>query len=165
MIQIVEILGWSEQGLTHPFICRGGDDNTWFVKGVGAGRRGQACEWIAGELALDPGLSPISHARIYVMRLSREQVAIIRESAERVFGEKAQVWLFGSRVDDNKRGGDIDLLIRPAPGEADNLVRKKIRFLGMLERALGERRIDVIVEHGADPRAVERIALETGIRL
>jgi len=99
------------------------------------------------------------------MRLSEEEVAIIRQSAESVFGDQAQVWLFGSRVDDSRRGGDIDLLIRPAPGVSENLLREKIRFLGMLERALGERRIDVIIEHRANPRQIERIALETGVRL
>lgn len=99
------------------------------------------------------------------MRLSEEEVAIIRQSAESVFGDQAQVWLFGSRVDDSRRGGDIDLLIRPAPGVSENLLRGKIRFLGMLERALGERRIDVIIQHRANPRPIERIALETGVRL
>lgn len=52
-IQIVEIMGRSEQGITQPFICRGDDDNTYFVKGIGAGRRSQVCEWIAGKLALE----------------------------------------------------------------------------------------------------------------
>ncbi len=52
-VQIIEILGRSEQGVTRPFICRGDDDNTYFVKGIGAGRRSQVCEWIAGNLALE----------------------------------------------------------------------------------------------------------------
>jgi hypothetical protein len=56
MVRIVEILGRSEQGVTLPFICRGDDDNTWFVKGIGAGRRSQVCEWVAGGLALELGL-------------------------------------------------------------------------------------------------------------
>lgn len=55
-VQIVEIMGRSEQGITLPFICRGDDDNTYFVKGIGAGRRGQVCEWIAGNLALELNL-------------------------------------------------------------------------------------------------------------
>ena len=53
MVQIIEILGRSEQGITHPFICRGNDDNTYFVKGIGAGRRDQVCEWIAGNLGVE----------------------------------------------------------------------------------------------------------------
>ena len=56
MVQIVEIAGRSEQGVTRPFICRGDDDNTYFVKGIGAGRRSQVCEWVAGRLALELGL-------------------------------------------------------------------------------------------------------------
>ncbi|MDT8281969.1 MAG: hypothetical protein RQ982_04065 [Gammaproteobacteria bacterium] len=56
MIQVVEIIGRSEQGITKPFICRGDDDNTYFVKGTGAGRRSQVCEWIAGNLALELAL-------------------------------------------------------------------------------------------------------------
>ena len=56
MIGIVEILGRSEQGVTRPFICRGEDGNTYFVKGIGAGRRSQVCEWIAGNLASELNL-------------------------------------------------------------------------------------------------------------
>ncbi len=55
-IQIIEILGRSEQGITQPFICRGDDDNTYFVKGIGADRRSQICEWIAGKFAVELGL-------------------------------------------------------------------------------------------------------------
>lgn len=55
-VEIVEIMGRSEQGITLPFICRGDDDLIYFVKGIGAGRRSQVCEWIAGNLALKLGL-------------------------------------------------------------------------------------------------------------
>src|SRR5690554_1906990 len=46
----------STQGMTRPYICRGDDGHVYFVKGVGAGRRSQLCEWIAGSLALEIGL-------------------------------------------------------------------------------------------------------------
>ncbi len=52
-VHIIEIIGRSKQGITKPFICRGDDDNTYFVKGIGAGRRSQVCEWIAGNLGLE----------------------------------------------------------------------------------------------------------------
>ncbi|MBI5461701.1 MAG: hypothetical protein HY941_05895 [Gammaproteobacteria bacterium] len=55
-IEIVEVLRRSQQGLTRPYICRGDDGETYFVKGTGAGRRSQICEWIAGRLALELGL-------------------------------------------------------------------------------------------------------------
>ena len=51
LVEIVEILGRSEQGRTRPFICRGDDHQVYFVKGRGAGRRSQLCEWTAAHLA------------------------------------------------------------------------------------------------------------------
>lgn len=50
-IQIVEILSRSSQGITHPFVCKADDDNTYFVKGRGAGRRSLISELICGNLA------------------------------------------------------------------------------------------------------------------
>jgi hypothetical protein len=56
MIQIVEVIGRSSQGVTRPFVCRGNDDEIYYVKGSGAGRRSQICEWIAGRLGESLGL-------------------------------------------------------------------------------------------------------------
>lgn len=50
-IQIVEILSRSSQGITRPFLCKGDDDNSYFVKGRGAGRRSLISEYICGNLA------------------------------------------------------------------------------------------------------------------
>ncbi|HWP00119.1 MAG TPA: nucleotidyltransferase domain-containing protein [Methylococcus sp.] len=99
------------------------------------------------------------------MRLTQDQIAAIRQAVSESFGAGAEVWLFGSRVDDSKRGGDIDLLIRPDPAVTDQLLLRKIRLLGRLERTLGERKIDVVVEHPADSRPIVQVAHETGIRL
>lgn len=55
-VQIVEVIRRSEQGVTRPFICRGDDNEIYYVKGVDAGRRSQICEWIAGQLGLALGL-------------------------------------------------------------------------------------------------------------
>ncbi|MGE4341443.1 MAG: nucleotidyltransferase family protein [Pigmentiphaga sp.] len=99
------------------------------------------------------------------MRLTAEQAAIIRQSARTSFGPQARVWLFGSRVDDNKRGGDIDLLVKPDQGMSDSLLLRKIRFLSQLERAMGEQKIDVVIEYEHDPRPIVEIARQTGIEL
>lgn len=109
--------------------------------------------------------TPVGIARPLAMRLNQDQIAAIRASALEVFGAEARVWLFGSRVDDNRRGGDIDLLIRPAPACTSSLLARKIRLLGKLERQLGERRIDVIIETDNDPRPIVQVAHETGVRL
>ena len=51
------------------------------------------------------------------MRLTPEQIALTRQIVQRLVRMESRVWLFGSRVDDSLRGGDIDLLV-----ECDKLV-------------------------------------------
>ena len=48
-VEITEVIGRAEQGMTRPFICRAGV-STYFVKGAGAGKRSLCCEWVAGNL-------------------------------------------------------------------------------------------------------------------
>ena len=117
------------------------------------------------------------------MRLSTDQIQAIRQAATAAFGQGTAVWLFGSRVDDAKKGGDIDLLVCPqAPtaghaaqaihttNAADNAkpqqtFMQKINMLKLLERTLGERKIDIVVEHPQDQRPIVQVAHSTGIRL
>ena len=70
-----------------------------------------------------------------------------------MFGDNAAVYLFGSRVDDSKKGGDIDLFIRTA--NKDGLFEKKIRFLARLKRQIGEQKIDVVFNEDED-RLIEQ---------
>ena len=54
--------------------------------------------------------------------------------------------LFGSRVDDAKRGGDVDLLVEmPAFMSTDDIVSLRSLFTAQLYRRMGERRIDVLM--------------------
>lgn len=106
------------------------------------------------------------------MRLTPEQSDFIRKAAETAFGAETRVWLFGSRVDNRKRGGDIDLLIQAPtrdhePGEdaATANLHRKPRLLALLERQPGERRIDVIIEAPGDLRPIVAIAHASGVRL
>lgn len=52
-LNITDVLGRSEDGVTRPFICRCEDDNIYFVKGRDAGYLSLRNEWIAGQIAED----------------------------------------------------------------------------------------------------------------
>ncbi len=95
------------------------------------------------------------------MWLQPEQVEIIRNAAEEAFGAGAEIFLFGSRLDDSKRGGDIDLLIHPE--STDQSLLRKIRVLGLRERQWGERKIDVVVAQPLDTRPIVQTACATGV--
>lgn len=99
------------------------------------------------------------------MRLTDQQRLQIRNAAARVLGEQAEVWLFGSRVDDTARGGDIDLYVE-LDGDADEVLERQLRFYASLQRELGEQRIDIVVHRRGTPlRPIDREALRHGVRL
>lgn len=78
------------------------------------------------------------------MRLTDEQRAIIKTLTEQIVGPNARVVLFGSRVDDAKRGGDIDLLVE-VPRRVDSRVMSEARLAARIERALGGRKVDLLL--------------------
>jgi uncharacterized protein len=96
---------------------------------------------------------------IHFMRLTdRERNTIV--SAVHRYDAKAQVYLFGSRVDDAKKGGDIDLLVRSASiGAAE---RRRIRR--SICDAIGEQKIDILVAANLDNPLV-RVAQRSGVLL
>jgi predicted nucleotidyltransferase len=80
------------------------------------------------------------------MRLTVQERSAIAEAARATLAAGTQVSLFGSRTDDEARGGDIDLLVEtPVPMPAAELVARRQAFVARLYRLLGERRIDVVV--------------------
>jgi predicted nucleotidyltransferase len=45
------------------------------------------------------------------VRLTPSQIEVITQTVSRLTDETSEVFLFGSRLDDRARGGDVDLLI------------------------------------------------------
>jgi predicted nucleotidyltransferase len=84
------------------------------------------------------------------MRLSSSVIEEIA-AASREFFPGCRVLLFGSRLDDTRKGGDIDLLIESSlpPDEA---IAARWAFLARLTRRLGERSVDVVLPMGRDDR-------------
>ena len=95
------------------------------------------------------------------MRLSEYEQQAIKEAFSAVF-EHGTLYLFGSRVDDAKKGGDIDLYIEPQ--DTSTLAKKKIAFLVDLKQRMGERKIDVVIDRG-NGRLIDTIAKKEGVVL
>lgn len=99
------------------------------------------------------------------MRLTDLQRTIISEEAQRHFGGGVSVLLFGSRVRDEMRGGDIDLYIE-ADGSVEEMLDRELKFYAALQRRLGEQRIDIVVHRrGTSLRPIDLEARRTGIPL
>jgi len=98
------------------------------------------------------------------MRLPLHYIEAIKASACEAFGATVSVRLFGSRVHDHLRGGDIDLHM-----EVDELADEwaaRSRFEDALFRRIEPQKVDVVISvRGRTPRGFERIAYRDGIVL
>lgn len=78
------------------------------------------------------------------MRLTDEQIQAIRQLTREVAGERCSVRVFGSRLDDAARGGDIDLLLEPTD-TVDNPALIVAQLSARVSRAMHGRKVDVLL--------------------
>jgi predicted nucleotidyltransferase len=99
------------------------------------------------------------------MRISAEEQKAIRDTALEVFGDDVTITLFGSRVDDTKKGGDIDILIE-TEDTLEKAFRRKFLFLAKLKQQIGDRKIDVVVR-GSDSgnKPIYEVAQSEGVEI
>lgn len=97
------------------------------------------------------------------MRLSPEEIAAIRHLVQGRFGADAGIWLFGSRLDDRARGGDVDLYVEPERLPDENLLLARQALRRDLERYL-RLPVDLLVNPG-HATAFMRQAREEGCPL
>jgi predicted nucleotidyltransferase len=98
------------------------------------------------------------------MRLRPHEIEAIRAAVREVFGATATVRLFGSRVRDDLRGGDIDLFV-----EVDSeqiAIANEQRLRDLIAPAVEDLRVDIVL-HGrhAPLTPIGRIALRDGVLL
>jgi len=99
------------------------------------------------------------------MRLSQQTQQIIRDTVREIFGVEANVKLFGSRINDDARGGDIDLLVE-LPSVTAEIERKTMQLTARLQLRIGDQPIDVLVLDPSTPRqSIHEQASVSGIRL
>ncbi len=103
------------------------------------------------------------------MRLTPRQIRIFKSAVLRHFGENARVWLFGSRIDDRRRGGDYDFYLETELADADDIMDRKLALLADLHSTeeFEDEKIDLVIR----PRAPHErlpifdVAKAEGIRL
>ena len=100
------------------------------------------------------------------MRLTEEERGVIRATVAEVYGPTAVVRLFGSRVHDHLRGGDIDLHVEADDTDVESFPSRKDRLWAALQRSLGDRRIDIVqTRRGRALKPIEATAYAEGVML
>jgi len=92
------------------------------------------------------------------MRLTAKQIEMIRNSIRKTFGNGTSIWLFGSRIDDSKRGGDVDIYVEPANVKPLMTV---LQCKVTLEECL-DLHVDLIVKEPGKEKPIYKIAKAQG---
>ena len=100
------------------------------------------------------------------IRLREYDVEAIKAAFKKNFGADDHLWIFGSRVELEKRGGDIDLYIETSES-LENAYKKKRRFIGDLWATIGEQKIDVVLHLASDTekKMIYEVAKKEGVML
>ena len=99
------------------------------------------------------------------MRLDDKTQDIIKIEVASQLGPDATVRLFGRRIDDSQRGGDIDLLIEPGR-TLTHRIQAECQLAARLYIRLGGRKVDVLIKNPLEPTLTIHVqALQNGIVL
>lgn len=86
------------------------------------------------------------------MRISKKERKILVESIETI-DPAAEIYLFGSRTNNDTKGGDIDLLVISKTID----LTKKINILNLIFEKMEERRLDLVIKPDRDNAFVQLI--------
>jgi hypothetical protein len=101
------------------------------------------------------------------VRLSNHDIDALKMCFKKHFLAEDTLWLFGSRADPSKKGGDIDLYIETHAIDHAQAITMKGNFLWDLEQKIGEQKIDIVlnlIKHPY-PLPIHQVALREGVRL
>ena len=94
------------------------------------------------------------------MRLSENEIDILKSELFAI-SKSAKLYLFGSRTDDQAKGGDIDLLI-----VSNKVSKKDIRSLRLeFFKHFGEQKIDIVLDDGSFQNPFTKHIIQKAIRL
>lgn len=94
------------------------------------------------------------------MRLEPSQINILKNKLHSL-SSSAKLYLFGSRTDDSKKGGDIDLLI-----VSDTITKKDLRSIRIeFFKYFGEQKLDIVLDDGSFANPFTKYILQKAILL
>ena len=101
------------------------------------------------------------------MRLNAQEVNTIKKLAIKFFGKDTKVYIFGSRADNKRRGGDIDIYVEVFADDEEKLFDAKTFFIVQLRAVLGEQKIDVVVKNlaASEKLPIFKVARSEGVLL
>lgn len=101
------------------------------------------------------------------VRLSDNDLKALEFCFRKHFLQADRLWLFGSRADLAKKGGDIDLYIETYAKSIDEAMKIKLGFLIEFEELIGEQKIDVVLNmiNFPHPLPIHEVALTEGVRI
>ena len=94
------------------------------------------------------------------MRLSSKEIETMKKSVKSI-SKEAEVYLFGSRVDDKKRGGDIDILIVSNKITKRDLRKVRVNFY----KEFGEQKMDIVLDDGTFSTPFKKIISKKAVKL
>lgn len=94
------------------------------------------------------------------VRLTQDEIENIKNTIKS-FDPEAKIYIFGSRADLTKKGGDIDILV--ISSKIDSQARRKIKVELFLK--LGDRKIDIIVTDNPQKTEFTKIAYSQGVEI
>jgi predicted nucleotidyltransferase len=100
------------------------------------------------------------------MRINDQQRLILKQTLLKYFGSSSLLQLFGSRVNDASKGGDIDIYIEPEITQPDEVVEAKLCALVELHKLLGDQKIDLVINRKVGKQLpIYEIAKQSGVLL
>ena len=101
------------------------------------------------------------------VRFSDYDLECLKNTFATHFLEKDRLWIFGSRADLTKKGGDIDLYIETYAENANDALKRRGDFIWDLEQKIGEQKIDIVINmiNYPYPLPIHEIAKTKGVRI
>ena len=94
------------------------------------------------------------------MRLTKNEILNIKKIIYS-FDKNSKIYIFGSRIDDKKRGGDIDIFV--ISKKINFKIKQKIKVKFYL--LFGDRKIDLIITDDVNKKSFFKYIVKNGVKI